>query len=464
MGRPFRHGSRYTLAVGIASLGLLSIGIGACGNTPPANYPTSDAGAGGKLGAPQGAEVGVADGAGTSGLSGTAKEAYERAFKAWTEGDLDGAKKGFAQAAAADPKFAAPHYSLGVVLERLGDFSAAQEEYRTAFSLKPDHEIAMGAFALSLANTGHLGEADAFLTEKKSKLPESPRITTFLAEVKSMQKDHGTAQQLAQDALRMNPDFKEAMVTIARDHYRARKMELAKYALKAILEGFGEGTPPRDKGNAEAHLLRGIVYREEGRRALALADFEIAYARRPDLIEASLQLGAMKLEAGNAVEALPILERAVRFAPKSAAAHLDLGDAYRLMGRPGDAKRELEQALALESTLAVAHYNLGLLYLVAQSVPGMSASEQSAQSIKEFETYKTMRGGKFEKGDDTEDLLNRAKAKQAELKNAAAAPPPAASSAAPASSGAPASSAVPVSSAAPASSAAPTGSDGGASP
>jgi Flp pilus assembly protein TadD len=403
----------------------------ACGDTPPVNYPLGgkDAGPGSAVTDNGGAQVGVMDGAGTSGLSGTAKDAYDRGFKAWMEGDFEGAKKGFSEAANADPKAASPHYSLGVMLERLGDLSGAQAEYRTAFTLKPDHEIAMGAYALCLAAAGHVGEADGFLTEKKAKSPESARITTYLAEIKSIQKDHGTAQQLAQDALRMNPDHKEAMVTIARDHYRARKMELAKYALTAILEGFNQGTPqatpPRDKDNAEAHLIRGLISRENGRRAAALADFEAAYAKRPDMVESAIQLGAIKLEAGNAADALPVLERAVKIAPKSAPAHLNLGDGYRLLGRSADAKRELEQALALDSTLAIAHYNLGLLYLVAPSVPGFNAVDQAGQSIKEFETYKTMRGAKTEKGDDVDDLLNRAKAKQAEVKQASA-PPPAA--------------------------------------
>ncbi len=46
---------------------------------------------------------------------------------------------------------------------------------------------------------------------------------------------------------------------MARDHYRARKLDLAKYALQAMLEGFGESSPARDKDNAEAHLLRGLM-------------------------------------------------------------------------------------------------------------------------------------------------------------------------------------------------------------
>jgi tetratricopeptide (TPR) repeat protein len=70
--------------------------------------------------------------------------------------------------------------------------------------------------------------------------------------------------------------------------------------------------PARDKDNAEAHLLRGLIFREGGARAVALADFEVA-VKRPDLVEALVNLGSMRLEAGNANDAVPVLESAVRF-------------------------------------------------------------------------------------------------------------------------------------------------------
>ena len=74
-------------------------------------------------------------------------------------------------------------------------------------------------------------------------------------------------QQLAQDALRKEPDFKDAMVVIARDHYRAHKLDLAKYALQAILEGFGDGAPAARQGQRRGPLMRGLIERE--RRASA---------------------------------------------------------------------------------------------------------------------------------------------------------------------------------------------------
>jgi tetratricopeptide (TPR) repeat protein len=423
----------WSLAAKSLSAGLVAgflLAVAACGGDDKRVVaPAKDAGAGTPVMTDTGGEVGVVDSAGGSGLTGTARSRYEEGWKAWLNGDLQTAKKKFQEAQEADSKSPTPPYSLGVVLERLGDTSGAQQSYRSAFSANPDHEISVCAYALSLANAGHAGEADTFLTEKRNKKPSSPRLTACSGELKSIANDHATAQQLAQDALRMDPDFKEAMVTIARDHYRARKLDLAKYALQAILEGFGEASPARDKNNAEAHLIRGLIYREGGARAVALSDFEAAVKRRPDLVEALVNLGSMRLEAGNATEAMPVLESATRFAPYNAIAHLNLGDCYRLLGRYADAKKEFDIALSRDSSLAAAHYDLGLMYLTAPTIPGNTADGQVATAIKELETYRTMRGPKPPPGvqDDIDDLIARAKAKQAELKQTpapAAAPPP----------------------------------------
>jgi Flp pilus assembly protein TadD len=420
-----------------AAVGVAAIASGCGGSSPaPAKSPTASTGdAGAAPVAATNTDVAAPDE--HSELSGPAKDAYNRGWSAWLAGDLNGAKAAFTDATQKDSHAAAPHYSLGVVLERLGQVPDAQQEYRAAFTFKPDYEIAMGAYALSLAYSGHAGEADTFLTDKHNRNPQSARISTYLSMVKSIEGDSGSAQSLAQDALRLDPNNKDAMMAIARDHYRAHRMDLALYALRAILDGIGEASPPRDKDNAEGHLLRGLIEKQDGKRAAAMNDFQAAQTKRPDLVEATIQLGVMKLEAGNATEATPLLEMAVKYAPTDPIAHLNLGDSYRLGGRTADAKRELETSLQLDSTQAVAHYDLGLLYLFSPSVPGFQPLDQVAQAIKELETFKTMHT-KTAAGqtDDSDDLLSRAKAKQAELKTPAPAPPPpAAAAAAPAADG-----------------------------
>jgi tetratricopeptide (TPR) repeat protein len=373
-------------------------------------------------------------------LSGEAKAAYDRGFQAWTTGDLQTARTSFADAASRAPGAGGPKYSLGCVLERLGDTQGALDAYRASYSASSKYEVAMGAYALLLARSGRGTEAEQFLAGKQSQNPDSVRLLVYLAEVKSIEGDSPGCQQLAQQALAKQPDFRDAMVAIARDYYRGHRWDLAKYALQAILDGPDDGSiPPRDKGNADALLLRALIERESGDRKHALLDFEQAATRRPDLFEAYINLGEMKLQAGNATEAQGPLERAVRYAPNESVAHLDLGDCYRLLGRPGDAKKELDKATSIDSTLAGVHYDLGLLYLFSPNVPGvLGQDDQLSKAIQELETYRSMRNARSVKGpgDDVDELLSTAKRKQSELqlkKQAATAPPPAA--AAPAGSG-----------------------------
>src|SRR5262249_50296421 len=168
-------------------------------------------------------------------------------------------------------------------------------------------------------------------------------------------------------------------------------LDLALYALQAILDGFGDENPPRDKDNGEALMLRGLIYKEQSNRVGALDQFRKAVARRPDLVEARVQLGTALLSAGVADEALPILAGAVRYDSDNLPAHLNLGDCYRLLGRYGDAKKEFDWVLARDAGMPQVHYDRGLLYLYAPNVPGMTAIQQAEEAVNEFTKFKEVR-------------------------------------------------------------------------
>src|SRR5690606_23773079 len=156
-----------------------------------------------------------------------------------------------------------------------------------------------------------VSDAETFLNGLRSKASESAAVLAALAEVKSVQKDSSAAQDFAQQSLKLDPDYRPAMVTLARDHYRNRRLDLALYALTAILDGYGPENPPRDKDNGEARLLRALIYKEQGQRKLAIDELTRVVELRPDIIEARLNLAVYMLEAGNANEAIPILEGAL---------------------------------------------------------------------------------------------------------------------------------------------------------
>ena len=398
--------------------------------------------------APAGSQFAIAD-APTNGesasnrpkMNAAAEAAYAAGMDAFKKGDLVGAKNQFTQATQADSKAYQAFYSLGVVRERSNETSGALSSYRQATAIVPDYEPAIVAYAVLLARTGKPDDATDFLNQRQAQMPKSAAVSAALAEVKSIQGNSGEAQRLAQEALKLNPDYRPAMVTLARDHYRSRRLDLALYALKGILDGYGEENPPRDKNNAEARLIRGLIYKEQGLRGPAIQELQKALELRPDLVEARVQLSSYFLESGNAADAQQLLEPALKYDTDNVVAHLNLGDAYRLLGRPADAKRELEWVKARDPSVAQVHYNLGLLYLFTDNFPGVSPGQAADTAIDELNQYKKMKprvaGGT---PDDTDELITRAKtkkalleAKAAESADAAAAPPaPAATPAAPA--------------------------------
>lgn len=356
-------------------------------------------------------------------MSVSALEPYRAGYQAFAAGNIAAAKTQFARAVAADAKAAPAEHALGAVEERIGSTSAALSAYRAALGAQKDYDPAISAYALLLARTASANDAESFLNGQRAALPTSAGVLAALGEVKSIEKDSASAQQLSQEALKRNPDYRPAMVTLARDHYRNRRLDLALYALTAILDGYGPENPPRDKNNGEALLLRGLIYKEEGRRRDAFSDFKRAVSLRPDLVEAKINLGKYMLEAGNANDAVPLLESVLGYDPSNLFVHLDLGDAYRLQGRPGEAIKHFQWVIAKDPTIAEAHYNMGLMYLFSTGIPSVTPQGAVDKAIDELEKFKSMRPRtRAGVGDDADELLSRAKNKKAILAAEAAAP------------------------------------------
>ena len=429
------------------ALVVLALASGCASNKPPpaaAPAPPPPEETAQPAGTNGGVQSGISDRPTSEGASqrpamnASAQQAYNAGMSAFKTGDLAGARTQFSRATQSDSKAYQAYYSLGVVQERLNELSNALASYRQATLIVPDYEPAIFAYAVLLARSGKADQAVEYLNGRAGAMPKSAAVSAALGEVKSIQGDSAAAQRYAQEALKKNPDYAPAMLALARDHYRARRLDLALYTLRAILDGYGPENPPRDKNNAEARLLRGLILKEQGNRPAAIDEFQKALSLRPDLVEARVQLAAYMLESGNATDAAPLLEGAVRYDSKNVLAHLNLGDAYRLLGKTGDAKRELEWVQKADAQLAQVHYDLGLLYLFSDNVPGSTPGQATDTAISELEQYKKMRPRQAGSNDDTDELITRAKAKKAMLEAGAAdtggAAAPAAAAPAPASS------------------------------
>lgn len=347
-------------------------------------------------------------------LSPAAASAYAAGLAAFEKADLKGAAQQFERAVAADRAAYPALVGLGVVQERRGELAKALDSYRAALAIAPDYGPAITANVRLLLGMGRLSDAETLARGAATKYPESAAVLAALAEVVSARGDSASAQQLAQRALKKDPDYRPAMVALARDHHRAHRLDLALYTLTAILDGYGQENPPRDKNNADARLLRATIYKEQGKRKAAMEELKTVLELRPDLVEARLALAAYMLEAGNAVEARPLLEKALEYDPTHVLVHLNLGDAYRLLGKPKDALEHLNWVSRKDDSMAQAHYNIGLVYLFSSDVPGVNEEQAIDKAIEAFERFKKLepraaRGS----GDDVDDLIARARNKKA---------------------------------------------------
>ncbi|MEO8178365.1 MAG: tetratricopeptide repeat protein [Deltaproteobacteria bacterium] len=395
-----------------ALLGGVALGLFvACSGASPSVQPTTPESA-------PGAEA-AAEAAGTPAgraLTGAAASAYAAGLEAFKVGDLDGAGQQFTKSIQSDARAYPAHVALGVVQERRGEMARALESYGAALTIAPDFGPAMQAKVHLLLALGRAAEAEAFTGALAAKFPESAAALAAQAEVASARGDSPSAQALAQKALKKDPDYRPAMVTLARDHFRARRLDLALYTLTAILDGYGTENPPRDKNNADAHMLRALILKEQGKRKAAIEELGNVLSLRPDLVEARLHLATFMLEAGNAGEARPLLEDALKYDPSNVLVHLNLGDAYRLLGRPKDALDHLTWVSRKDPSMAQAEYNQGLVYLFSANVPGVTEEQAVDRAIVSFEHFKKLepraaRGS----GDDVDELIARARNKKAIL-------------------------------------------------
>jgi Tfp pilus assembly protein PilF len=377
------------------------------------------------------------------GASEDFRKAYEQGFAQYLRGDLAGAQQSFQSALSIDSKGYVAHYAIGLVFEHLGKNADALDHYREAYKLNANYEAAVTAYGYLLYRMGSTTESESFLTEQNTKAPKAFGIMTALAEIKSLKGDSSTAQSLAQNALTLEGKYEPAMVLIARDHFRAGRTGLAQYVLAAILDGQqteeerskgepAKKNPPRAPGNAEAQILRAIIFQRAGDRTNAGVWFEKAAKSRPDLVEAHFQLGLLRIESNDAEGARVPLETAVRFAPANAEARLALGEAYRLQalstfdGKLGweRAKAEYNWVLAAPKASALvkalAQYDLGLLYFLVPGVDNLQDVPRLDKAIDYFRQYQASKGTSQGASwpNDADDLLAQA---QTSRRNAEAA-------------------------------------------
>lgn len=155
------------------------------------------------------------------------------------------------RAVAANPSSAAPHYTMGRLLELDGQLPEAEASYRSAIRIAPDHAKAHNNLGCVLHMQGRLGEALACYRTALALDPALPEANQNYA---SIARDPAVLEQAVEGYRRqtmLNPNDAEAFNNLA-NTYR----ELGRH--REALDSFAKAIA-LDPDLAEAHFSRSFV-------------------------------------------------------------------------------------------------------------------------------------------------------------------------------------------------------------
>jgi Flp pilus assembly protein TadD len=153
-------------------------------------------------------------------------------------------------------------------------------------------------------------------------------------------------------AQRKFPDRADTQYLFALASHHVVESPLGKVALRNLAEA--------EPGSARVALAEGLLLRKQGKHDEALAAFKRAALRNaPD---AHLLLGIVNKENGDYPAAEREFVEASRLNPRSGQAALELGKLLFARGELPGARIRLERAVTLMPDATTAHYQLGLLY------------------------------------------------------------------------------------------------------
>jgi tetratricopeptide (TPR) repeat protein len=280
------------------------------------------------------------------------------------------------------PMLPGPHINLATLYAEARP-SAAIAELREALKLAPANTEAAALLrsvgersALAAVRAGNKEAAVALMLDARNALPHDPEMLYKFGLVATEAGLYADAKEAEEEALRIRPDFVEAMYALARAMISGGKGQQAEPWLRKYLA--------LRANDATAQYGLGYLLVAEQRLDEARGCFERSLALQPDQTESQFQLGVVALKQGDTAaanewfskvlardnnhagaltevavlalhdlryqESADLLHRAVNSSPSYQKAHYYLGVALGKLGRKEESDREFAIATELKKS------------------------------------------------------------------------------------------------------------------
>jgi tetratricopeptide (TPR) repeat protein/S1-C subfamily serine protease len=278
----------------------------------------------------------------------------ERGNQLWRLDRFSEAVEAFDQAIALEPEFIhLAYYGKGLALEGEDENEAALESLELATETEPNFAPAFLGKSLVLRKLNRPEEALVAIEQAISLQNNNANLYNEKALILSELKRYPEAEAAHNQAIKLNP--RSAFYSnrgVLYDNQGKVDLALADYNKALALN-------PND---ADACNNRGLLYYNQGKVDLALADYNQALELDPNNVDAYNNRGNLYDDQGKVDLALPDYNQAIVLNPKYATAHYNRGVLYYNQGKVDLALDDYNQAISINPNLAQAYYSRGNLY------------------------------------------------------------------------------------------------------
>jgi tetratricopeptide (TPR) repeat protein len=249
-----------------------------------------------------------------------------------------------------------------VSLEAYAAYRAAQleqspatriEKLRAVLKLDADYADPTRLLGVELFRLGSLDEALGVLERAAALGPKVAEARNNLGVALAAAGRAEKAQREFEEAVTLAPDYAEARLNLARVLEERSLFSDAQKQYEAILEA--------DAQDDKARSGLAALYDRTGRVDLAVKEFRLLSARRPDLAEGEFILAGQEArKAREYARAEKFFQRAAEINPQFAPAWAELGTNSFLAGEYAKGAEQFRKALTIDPGQAAYHYYLGL--------------------------------------------------------------------------------------------------------
>jgi Flp pilus assembly protein TadD len=193
---------------------------------------------------------------------------------------------------------------------------------------------------LALLREGKVDEAIALLKAAKATYPNDPAVWNGLGLALLYKKDYQPAILTFSEALRLDPQFVEALNNRGVAYMEIEKLREAEADFQAVLKS----STSREKMNA--HFNQGLLEMKREDWAAAEKEFTVVLTEDPKYVRANRERGIVRVRREEFPDALDDLLRYLRVEPRDAVANYNAALALLTTGRRDVARKYMQRTVS----------------------------------------------------------------------------------------------------------------------